>query len=172
MFRSLVFQGRVKLIRPNPNMNPIWSPIVMNLVLFGLRLLVPDFVPEAEGRVAVVVAMAASAAVFVVLLLRYISPLIEVVDLHVDQRGIFANGTWLMPRDVIREAYIRPAAVAKRMTGVVIPARPLTVELVSTAAPLAIDAGSEGEAQQILHALGFPITVVSPTYVPRKVKRK
>jgi hypothetical protein len=173
MFRSPVFQGRVRLLRANPKVMKlvIGAVVVQSLAVIGL-FLVAESIPESLRGVVAKVVMGASCVAYIPILSRYLRPFVEVVNLHVDQRGLFANESWLMPRDAICEAYIRPATAAQQMRGVLIPPRPLTIELVSTAAPLVVDPGSELAAQQILHALGFPITVVSPTYVPRKVKRK
>ncbi len=165
-----MFQGRVTLLKANP--------LAMRAFKWGMLLLIPlallmsllAFLPESLREPIGGLLLAGFAGGYVVVLSRGLKPLRQVMDVQVDARGVATWGRWLVPREAIVEAYLRPATTEQTMQGVTIPAWPLTVEIISTWGQFNLDPGSELAAQQILVALGFPVFMVSPTHVARKVK--
>jgi hypothetical protein len=100
----------------------------------------------------------AGAALYAALLARTLRAEREWVELVVDDRGVFAGDRLLATRGEVVEAYVRPATSACRVHGVVIPARPETVEVVTRSTVLAFDVGNDPRDERaLLAALGFPL---------------
>jgi hypothetical protein len=100
-------------------------------------------------------------------------PKFTLVDLYVDQNGVWADNAPLVGRQEIAQAYIRPAVASRvsRMSSagtpvaVTLPAYPTTVELVKHGrGQLNIDPGNDQAAAAILTALGFPVVYRSRHY--------
>jgi hypothetical protein len=104
------------------------------------------------------------------LLAKGLQPLTETIDLHVDARGLFGPAGLFLPRAEIVEAYLREPIAGGTLGGrppVVVPAWPLTVEIITTRGQLNVDARSARSAEAILIALGFPVTTVPAHHIAR-----
>lgn len=166
-----MFQGQATLMRANPLAMKVfkWGMVLMIPVFAALFL--ASYLPKAISGFVTTAVIGVYLAGYVAALSRGLKPLQETVDLCADARGLFTRDRFLVPRETIVEAYLRPAIAGQSVKGVVTPAWPLTVELLTTSGQLNVDAGSEASAGQILSALGFPITTVPATHIPRKVPK-
>ena len=157
-----MFRGQVTILRGNPQVKRVMTWGLLGLpVLAGIILIVPESAQKALSGVFIAI----YAGVYTTLITRALQPLREVVDLHADPRGLFAGGRWLVVREDILEAYLRPAIAPSNVKGVQLSAWPMTVELVTTRGQLNLDAGDEPRTAQILTALGFPPVMVAANHI-------
>ncbi len=162
-----MFRGSVTILRQNPMMMRVFGA--------GMVLMIPLVVAFTQVPKIAGLLVPLYVGGYVFFLSRALKPLRDVVMLHVDERGLFADDAPLAMRADILQAYLRPPVPAMEVKGVSLAAFPLTVELVTKQGQLNVDPGGEAQAQQILVSLGAPVTYVRYDHIaqtPQNARNK